>query len=284
MIPALRRLQLVELTLLLELKRICDKHNIKYFLIGGTLLGAVRHEGFIPWDDDIDVGMLRDDYERFLDVCSDELPPEIFLQTCKTERNYNRSFARLRLNGTHVGDFASRTTDCHSGILIDIFPFDSKPDNRLLMLLHKFTINVFFVIGRCKSGDTVVGSTLGRFAYIIGLPLSKLMSIETIYNIRDHLLKRYNSKPTKQVWNYPFYCHDKTDFTTTTDVEFETIQFKAPVNYIHFLEEAYGDWQTLPPEDKRTTGHEFSGIDFGEYSYISSIEDVLNHNLHRDNK
>lgn len=96
----LRKLQLLELKVLLEFKRICEKHQIQYFLMWGTLLGAVRHQGFIPWDDDIDVGMLRSEYVKFLAICNEELSQDFFLQTFESDKTYVNSFAKLRLNGT----------------------------------------------------------------------------------------------------------------------------------------------------------------------------------------
>ena len=117
---ALRTLQLLELKVLLELKRICDKHQIKYFLAWGTLLGAVRHRGFIPWDDDIDVGMLRSEYAKFLTVCNDELSQEYYLQTFESDSGYANSHAKIRLNGTEYLEPANKDILEHKGIFIEV--------------------------------------------------------------------------------------------------------------------------------------------------------------------
>lgn len=113
----------------LEIKRICEKNNIPYFLIGGTLLGAVRHKGFIPWDDDLDIGFLRKDYDRFLEVCKTELSEEMFLQTWDTDEYYGLPFGKVMLKGTRFRESANGTAAAQSMIFVDIFPYDDMPEN-----------------------------------------------------------------------------------------------------------------------------------------------------------
>ena len=121
----------IELKIMDEIDRICRKHGIKYFLAGGSMMGAARHNGFIPWDDDIDVGMLRADYERFLDVCKSELPSHYHLQTNKTDRGYYDVLSKIRYSNST----AIRKTDWqlgatfNQGIFVDVVPFDNIPDN-----------------------------------------------------------------------------------------------------------------------------------------------------------
>ena len=119
----LKRLHGAQLEIMDEIHRICHKHGIRYFLDSGTALGAVRHKGFIPWDDDVDIGMLRDDYERFLDVAGKELKERFFLQHKATEPRYQKYNAKLRLRGTF---FPEEGTEGYSqrGIFVDIYPFD----------------------------------------------------------------------------------------------------------------------------------------------------------------
>ena len=119
----LKRLHGAQLEIMDEIHRICRKHGIRYFLDSGTALGAVRHKGFIPWDDDVDIGMLRDDYERFLDVAGKELKERFFLQHKATEPRYQKYNAKLRLRGTF---FPEEGTEGYSqrGIFVDIYPFD----------------------------------------------------------------------------------------------------------------------------------------------------------------
>lgn len=124
----LRKLQLVELDILLELDRICREYDIHYFLCGGSLLGAVRHKGFIPWDDDADVGFLRSDYERFCQVFSQKADgAKYFLQTWKTDPHYRWSYGKIRRLGTEYIRTGQEHMKYVTGISIDIFPYDELP-------------------------------------------------------------------------------------------------------------------------------------------------------------
>lgn len=118
----LRQLQKTELSILKRFKQICDKHHLRYYLYGGTLLGAVRHEGFIPWDDDVDVCMPYSDYEIFLNVAKKELGEDYFLQTSESDKHFVAPFAKIRLNNSTFLDSKFAKRHINHGIWIDIFP------------------------------------------------------------------------------------------------------------------------------------------------------------------
>ena len=122
-------IQKLELKILKEIIRICKKEKIEYFLIGGSALGAIRHEGFIPWDDDIDVGMTRENYDNFLRVAEQYLGEEFYLQSPSSDRKSPYSYSKLMLKGTLFLEYAQRNLKTQSGIYVDIFPFDEVPDN-----------------------------------------------------------------------------------------------------------------------------------------------------------
>lgn len=129
----LRKLQLVELDILLELDRICRKHQIDYFLCGGTLLGAVRHGGFIPWDDDVDVGFFREDYEWFCTIFAREADSSrYFLQTWKSDPHYLWNYGKIRRLGTEYVRAGQERMKYRTGISIDVFPYDYLPINKQL--------------------------------------------------------------------------------------------------------------------------------------------------------
>ena len=121
----LRKVQLKELEILLEIKRICDNNNINYYLCFGTLLGAVRHKGFIPWDDDVDIYMKRDDYNRFLQVAPNQISKNFFIESSKFNSNFPRTFTKVKANGTIFLEKYFQSTGVHPGIWVDVFPLDS---------------------------------------------------------------------------------------------------------------------------------------------------------------
>ena len=135
----LERLQDVEFEMLLELKRICDKYKIRYFLSGGTLLGAVRHKGFIPWDDDVDIEIPRGDYQKLLRVIAEELPSEMEFKSYETDPEYHHPIARIINNKVQVINHSFREGRIEPA-WIDIFALDGMPDNEILKIIHEFRI------------------------------------------------------------------------------------------------------------------------------------------------
>ena len=122
-----KALQLRELEILDFFADVCKRNGLRYFIIAGTLLGAVRHGGFIPWDDDIDVAMPRRDFNKFAKICKKELPDGYFFQSSKTEKEYPFFFAKLRRDGDTVNESILESHDIHKGCYIDVFPLDKCP-------------------------------------------------------------------------------------------------------------------------------------------------------------
>jgi len=268
----LKKMHTLELKIALEMKRICEKHDIKYFMTAGTLLGAVRHGGFIPWDDDMDFGMLRKDYEKFLEVCKTELGSEYFLQTWDTDPEYPFSFAKLRLNGTRFVEGFSENGSMHNGLFIDIFPFDNVPDD---VDLRKKQGKKCFVCKRLlwiKKGmgtNMKEGGAKQKIKYYGFLMFSKFFKYEKIKDYYKKTQQLYNDNLTQKVVTDGSYNYDKESIERTwvenlEPVKFETEEFLSYVDRKGYLEYFYGDYMKLPPEEKRN-GHLLRDVDFGEY-------------------
>lgn len=269
-LPKLHNCQLIIAN---EIKRLCDKHNIKYFIVAGTLLGAVRHGGFIPWDDDMDIGMLREDYEKFISVAKAELGEDFFLQTTETDANYGLPFAKILLNGTVLVE-ATAGSNAKKGIFVDIFPFDISPEEENLknqhdkktylykrLLLAKLNYNV------CAKNDYVK-----RLIYFVLKIMASFYSHDKLYKKLDEEITKYNSKSSSKIVNiggaygYTKETIEKDWVRETVEIPFENMTISAPVDYIKYLEKFYGDYMTPPPEDKRYNRHSVVELDFGKYA------------------
>ena len=202
-IKKLNTIHKIQLELALEVKRVCNKYNIKYFLIAGTLLGAIRHKGFIPWDDDMDIGMLREDYEKFLKAWEKETSSKYFLQTWQTETQYALPFAKLRLNGTQYIEQNIAHLNLHSGIFIDIFPFDNTPDNELLKVIHNIKTSLLKRMLLVKLDYKFYGRS-NKVKQCIYTCLALLVRLQDRNKLREKLLReiiKYNNKDSEYIVN-----------------------------------------------------------------------------------
>lgn len=253
----LRSLQLIQLETLEELDRICTKHNIKYSIDGGTLLGAVRHKGFIPWDDDIDVIMLREDYERFFVICKTELDESrFFMQEQRTDPYYRAGYTRIRRKNTVYVRAGQENMKHVTGVLIDIFVLDNAPRNLLLKYIHRALCFSFRKILWSATGKIVSGSLLQRGIYSV---LSLIPAKYAFWGF-ETLAKHCNKKPTALVKHYAMtYPTPKVNgFGTPRDlmnectrIEFEGKLFMAVKDYDRYLKLLYGDYMKLPSKEKQ---------------------------------
>ncbi len=253
----LKELQQIQLECLIEVDRICRKHNIDYSLDGGTLLGAVRHKGFIPWDDDIDLIMYRREYERFYEICKSVLDSgRFFLQEHRTDKYYNVGYPRIRRKNTVYQRAGHEKLNYHGGVFIDIFVLDNVPDNKAFRNLHRM---VCFCIRRIlwsKSGRYIAKNSFKRGWYSILSLIPKDFAfwvndrVAGICNRRPTELVRHNTHPypNPKVCGYGIPASLLREYT---ELEFEGHKFKAVKDYDRYLSMLYGDYLTLPPEEKR---------------------------------
>ena len=267
-----RKLQMVQTDILVDIDRICEENNLTYYIIGGTLLGAVRHKGFIPWDDDIDIVMYREDYNKFIDIVQKEYSEKYFMQTFSTDPYYPRYIAKIRLNNTVLVESVLKNAKSHCGLYVDIFPLDHvQKTNSLDLKLRGIIIRWLFAYKntRCNapSEDSNIKAFLAKaFRWCTFIIPSKLIN-----NLFDYLCQKDNKKNCSYTTNFASHFKWKKQlfenevYGEGCRLEFEGHMFNAPNKYLTILERLYGkNFMELPPENKRIT-HKIIKLDFGEY-------------------
>ena len=266
----LRQLQLIELEMLIEVDRICRKCGIKYTLDGGTLIGAVRHKGFIPWDDDLDVTFIHEEYEKFYEACKTELDTKrFFFQDYRTDPNYRWGYGKLRRKNTEYIKSGQQMLKQRTGICIDVFDFEYLPDDekerkRHMQKMFCIRKTLYSAMGRKKEKRPLM-----RVWY----SLLYLIPKDTVYKVKNKICEKYNNSRTKNVlcmmWptssvpnGYP-----RSLFNEYVDLEFEGMRFMAAKGYETILKMHYGDYLTLPPESERRGVMDAIEIRFVDVSY-----------------
>ncbi len=269
-----RRMQLLELDMLVDFDRVCKQHNIKYTILAGTMLGAVRHGGFIPWDDDADIGMLREEYEKFKKVTADLNPEICYFQDHTTDPNYRWAYGKLRRTGTEYVRVGQEHLKCKTGIFVDVFPLDDCP---------KSTVGQMFQDFYCFCCRKILWSEVGRksckgflkvwYSLLSEIPTRVAFSLLSLYtkksrNDNDKLVrtlsytsigKLYFKHPLKQRYGLP-----KEWFLDCKEYDFEGHKLMGSRNYDEVLSFWFGDYMKLPPEDQREQHSACSYIYFGD--------------------
>lgn len=250
----LRKLQLIELEMLVEIDRICRKNGIHYSLSGGTLLGAVRHKGFIPWDDDLDVMFLHDEYERFYRACQKDLDTErFFFQDYRTDPCYRWGYGKMRRLGSEYIKAGQEGLKQKTGICVDIFDFESVPDD---FPTRKRFLGEMFCIRK------ILYSALGmtneeRLALRIWYKVLFLIPNAFVHRVKNALTEKYNAQDTDNVLCLTWpergcpYGYSRSLFSEYTDLKFEGMKFMAIHGYETYLNIHYGDYMQLPPVESR---------------------------------
>jgi lipopolysaccharide cholinephosphotransferase len=256
-----RQLQLTELGIFKEFQRICERHSLTYYLLGGSLLGAVRHGGFIPWDDDIDVGMPRPNYERFASLCDTELGSQFAWQTYRTEPRYPFIFGKLLRNDTLLHDRITQHLPIRHCVSIDVFALDGIPRRAVSRGLHKWTIKLC----KLKLGSGMRSRGPKRALAMATRVIPRAWAIA----VCEMLARRFPYDDSQIVANlggaygYRREAVPKEWLGEGAKLQFEDVKAFGPKEWDKYLTHIYGDYMRLPPEGKRKSDHDLTSVSLG---------------------
>ena len=241
----------VELDLLRVFLQYCERHGLRCWVEGGTLLGAVRHKGFIPWDDDVDLAMPREDYDRMCRIGNEGLEEPYFLQTAYSDTDYHRGHAQFRRSDTA----AIRPSDCYQpfnqGIFIDIFPLDAAPDDRALVHEHRKRCLKILKLLKAKNTHCITSGRLTLiFRKLKARWMVKKMGWTTIYEKAEEEMRALARMPHTKVGELTSLGEDKlwdkSIFEDTVMLPFENLMVPAPKGWDAFLRVSFGDDYMTP--------------------------------------
>lgn len=260
----LKKLQQSLLDIMSDFDNFCEKNDLQYFLIGGTLLGAVRHQGFIPWDDDLDVVMPREDYERMIELFSEEDQNKYTIQSIETDHNYWLPFAKLRKNNTLYDDLPTRYVKSHRGIFIDIFPLDhaNSPENNIQGMKVRFA-KFLRKIADFKTTALFSKDSGNTLKYVVKKMTATVFSLVSTHRIlmwQKKIIKSLASSNSNYYINVGSQYHFKKQtmkkdvYHPSKQLDFEGETFNVPGKYEVVLKRIFSEkYMELPPEDKRQT-------------------------------
>lgn len=262
------------LQLLCEFDRICRKHGLKYMLFAGTALGAARHKGFIPWDDDIDVAMLRSEYDRFMELAPQELDTGTYFLQKEFSEHWPMFFSKLRVNNTAcIERYIPKDPLVHQGVYIDIFPIDNLGKKSISQRLQFAASKVVIAKSLDRRGYLTDCKRKKVFMWLCRLlPLKPMLSITQRRKENDsemvHSFLAAASKYGKNI--YP-----RSWFTELTEMTFEGNRFPVSAHYDEMLTRIYGDYMVMPTEEDRARKVHGEIVDL-EHSYEMYIETQKN--------
>lgn len=280
----LKSVQNIMLLYLLEIDRICRKHHIKYFLAGGTLLGAIRHKGFIPWDDDADVMMLREDYEKFLRVVQSELPPNVRLSTVDTDPNTHNIFAKLRIDNTIVAtNWTSEFPNMHNGISFDIMAHDNTANSKLGRKIHlQLTILARSLVFNKWHNRKIDNGH--KFQSAVSNIIKKILPLSVSEKLQFKCMRWFeNKKDAKYLYDGMGRNIYRGDFpkkwlNETVYWDFEGYKFPVPKEYDKYLRYLYGDYENLVLPCERQESHDIAVMDLEGFASVQLPEHTY-HNI-----
>ena len=292
----LKRLQAIELMIVNDFQKICKKYDLQYFGLAGTQIGATRHKGFIPWDDDIDIGLLREDYEKFLKAAVEEMGDKYIVMNYKTDENYPLMTTRWMLRGTKFRELPLKDVKCELGIFLDLYPFDqaSDDDKELkkqsyiawflthLMMVRSIPFPILPMDG--WKGKLVHAATATAYG---GMSLAHVSKYWLAKKAEDAATKANHGPKTKRLSFYfdtlpEMFVIDYDEIFPLQEMPFENITMTFPKEYDRYMRSFFGDYMQMPPVEKRKNHFPYE-LDFGVYADVP-LEDLRNPDLYIDPK
>lgn len=259
-----------------DFKRICEENDLTYFGFAGTGIGALRHKGFIPWDDDIDVALPRKDYDTFLRLVKEQMNDKYYILNTDTDINYPLATTRLVKRGTRFREFPMKDVDCNWGIFLDIYALDNLADGKISYYYHAWTTwfwGKLLILRSIKRPVLYFGGVRAKIAYFICAIVHDLMKIfkvskKWLYKHQKRCMTKYNNRDTKRIGYYcdpsPFWnTFYKDEIYPLIELDFEDLKMPFPKNIDAILTNMYGNYMTMPPVEKRRTHFPYE-LDFGE--------------------
>lgn len=254
-----------------EFAKVCDKYGLKYYVTDGNALGAVRHGGFIPWDDDLDVSMPRPDYEKFLEIAAGELPSNLKIVRWQNTPEYNFLFAKVQETRREYVEGIEKASGrmLSNGIYIDIFPIDGFPASKLTLVMFRIKFAILKVLLRFQCDKLSRQTTKGKIVWLAGLLLAPffpwLWGHARIMRRMEALTRKLSfddSTLTGRSWNdsglffYPPY--PKEVWGVSSKQKIGDVMLAFPSDIKKFLEIRYGDYMQLPPMEQQRPAHQYS--------------------------
>ena len=258
LVENIRDKQNLMLPVMVFIDKLCREHNLRYSLAYGTLIGAIRHKGFIPWDDDVDIIMPADDYDKFISICKSQLGAKYLMQNKDNSDDFTQNFTKIRKkNTTFIHSENEKRYKYHKGIFVDVFPGYRVPKNKLLRKLQYILCAFNLLYAREFSKSVGVKGMIEK----ILLTRSHIFRIKA-YSFTDKIIKKISSSSTKTIgWVFPntiewakkIYPTDM--FENMERISFHNEEFMAVNDTDRILRMDYGDYWKLPPESERVLKH-----------------------------
>ena len=255
-------LKKIQIDILDYVNDFCKKNGIKYWIDAGTLIGAVRHKGYIPWDDDIDLGMLREDYDKFCTLFNRETNERYRVHNCENDPTFRYGYSKVMDHSTVL--YEPDENGVKEAVNIDVFVYDNAPDSNLILKWMYLKRNFYRALRSFQYNYTSFGSqtkivTTRIFRKVLTPYFKGKPENYCVQKIVENS-KLYANKKTNRIGNFVgsiVICCDKALFDRTVNLEFNGKMYPAPVGYHEYLTALYGNYMELPPEEKRVSHHHF---------------------------